>query len=192
MAKVKTKAVIVAKASTMSGAEPDCSAIRYPEPDYTIKLMRTLNWYSKERDRKDAYKYMKDYVKTNRKSDLQTFDRKATDKDIQITLGWIARIVQKGAVLSAEHAVQLEQHITELVHKEDRVQEDTQEPKKKNVVNIQDAIREKAMEFLVSLKAGWMISSLSERSQIFCLSSKRKKCRLRTCPMLKTGPKRNW
>ena len=152
MAKVKTKAVIVAKASTMSGAEPDCSAIRYPEPSYTINLMRTLNWYSKERDRKDAYKYIKDYVKTNRKSDLQTFDRKATDKDIQITLGWIARIVQKGAVLSAEHAVQLEQHITELVHKEDRVQEDTEEPKKKNVVNIQDAIREKAMEFLGELE----------------------------------------
>lgn len=152
MAKAKTKAVIVAKASTMAGAEPDCSVIKYPEPDYTINLMKTLNWYSKEKGRKEAFKYMKDYIKTNRKNDLQTFDRKVSEKDIRITLGWIARLQQKGAVLSAEHTVQLEQHITELLHKEDIVVSVEEEPVKKNVVNIQDAIREKATEFLGELE----------------------------------------
>jgi hypothetical protein len=151
MAKTKVKAVIAAKAGTMSGAEPDCSGIDFTAPDYTINLMKCLNWYSKEKDRKEAYRYIKEYVKLNRKTDLQDFVKKVTEKDIQISLGWIARMEQKGAKLSIEHSLMLTSHINELLLKEE-VEEATEEPAKKNVINIQDAIKEKAMEFLGELE----------------------------------------
>ena len=56
-------------------AEPSISVLSPEENTYNVQLMRIMNWYSAEKAKSDARKYMRDYVKAKMPSELNTFDQ---------------------------------------------------------------------------------------------------------------------
>jgi hypothetical protein len=69
-------------------------------------IANALSWYSQNKDKSDAAKYLTDYCKEN--------NLKVTEKQIGAqpgTLGFIARMVSRGAVLQKKEAGWFKQHI---------------------------------------------------------------------------------
>ena len=81
------------------GEEPKGLIIDSSSSNYNINLLRALNWYSIDKTKNDAHKYIKEYVKKNLPSELKTFE-KVEEKAIIPTYGWIARLINTGAKLS--------------------------------------------------------------------------------------------
>ena len=84
------------------------------EPKYTkelsqIELMKALNWYSQNKDTKDAYKYASDYFKKNFKTDIGD-----TIKEYPSTFGWLCRIVSNGGSLSIKNQVYFDDKVKEI------------------------------------------------------------------------------
>jgi hypothetical protein len=84
------------------------------EPKYTkelteLELMKALNWYSQNKDTKDAYKYASDYFKKNLKTDIGE-----TIKEYPSTFGWLCRIVSNGGSLSIKNQVYFDDKVNEI------------------------------------------------------------------------------
>ena len=84
------------------------------EPKYTkelsqIELMKALNWYSQNKDTKDAYKYASDYFKKNLKTDIGE-----VIKEYPSTFGWLCRIVSNGGSLSIKNQVYFDDKVKEI------------------------------------------------------------------------------
>lgn len=84
------------------------------EPKYTkelteLELMKALNWYSQNKDTKDAYKYASDYFKKNLKTDIGD-----TIKEYPSTFGWLCRIVSNGGSLSIKNQVYFDDKVEEI------------------------------------------------------------------------------
>lgn len=152
MAAKPSKSMLVAKAAGMAGKEPDATKIVAGTEEYTSQMIGCLNWYSYEKERKDAYRYLREWVKNNRKNDLATFDKNVGERDIIITAGWVARLQTLGAKLSEEHTSWFDTQLAAWMLPKAVVVEDTK-PKAKNVINIQDAIRDKAYEMIGELES---------------------------------------
>ena len=148
--------VVAAKAaaSMLTGSEPTGSKLDPASDDYKEQIQVLFNWYSAQKTKDDAFKYYQDYIKKNRNKDLKTFQKLASS-DILTTYGWVARLIVRGVAVSEDHIKRLNGNIDELlakVIKEEDVPPNFEKPKKTNVVNIQEAIKIKAKEYIGDLE----------------------------------------
>jgi hypothetical protein len=131
--------------AVINGPEP--KALDYTELVNRGVLMRNLNWYSYEKDRKDALAYVRSYLKKHDAKSVQIWDRINGNYFVP-TYGWIARMILQGSTFD-EHTLQrLQTHISDCL--QTAVQQDEPEPvvvvtAKKS---IQAAMAEKQAEFL--------------------------------------------
>ena len=91
-------------------AEPSIAVLVPDEPTYNVQLMRIMNWYSAEKAKSDARKYMRDYVKAKMPSELTTFDQ-VKDVNIVNTYGWISRIIMRNGKISDRHLTSLNRYL---------------------------------------------------------------------------------
>lgn len=84
------------------GAEPDASQIVAGVDGYAVRFITAMNWYSIDGNKAEARKFIREYIRKNRSTDLKNFD-KISDKEIRPTFGWVARILSRGAKLSDYH-----------------------------------------------------------------------------------------
>jgi hypothetical protein len=126
------------------------SEIKFTEEISKVDMVRALNWYSQNKDSKDALKYSCDYFKKNFKIDVTEIL-----KNQSATFGFVCRIVSNGGILSASNQKWFDTQIENIkasskntknviVVVEDNV--------KTSVVNIQERIREKASECIAELE----------------------------------------
>jgi len=145
-------------ASKVLSSEPLVSKLDPSADDYTITLMRINNWYSTDKTRVDAYKYFTQYVKHNMPTSSKIF-AEVEEKDVHMTYGWMARMLLQGANIRKDHLDGFNQELNRLlllgkkrldaktnVVKEVKVAEVSKRP------SIQDAIKEKASEFIGELE----------------------------------------
>jgi hypothetical protein len=122
--------------TTISGSEPNFDA----KKDILSKLeiVKTLNWYTANRDTKASKKYIVDYFRKNK---LKLDESKLNE--VTPTFGWLCRMIVRGANLSEDHKNYLNQNITLLkeAKKEKKVVE---EPTA--TVSVRDRVQEKAFE----------------------------------------------
>ena len=148
--------VVAAKAaaSMLVGSEPTGSKLDSASDNYKSEIQVLFNWYSANKTKDDAFKYYIDYIKKNRNKDLKTF-QKLSSNDILTTYGWVARLITRGASVSEDHVIRLNGNIDELLKRvleEEDVPPNFEKQKKTNVVNIQEAIKIKAKEYIGELE----------------------------------------
>lgn len=114
-----------------------------------LDLMKTLTWYSQNRDTKDALKYSCDYFKKNFK-----LDASSVLKDKPTTFGFLCRIISNGGILLEDTKKQFDDQVEKIkLELKTPVKKEIVEDKPKtNVVNIQERIREKAFECIGELE----------------------------------------
>ena len=131
--------------SNINGAEPKA---RDWTDDQRGELMRVFNWYSYEKDRKDALSYVRAYLKKQDPSLVASWDR--VDANVFApTYGWIARMILQGSTFDAATMQRFDSHIAHCiastaVEETAPVVAVVATPKK----SIQDAMAEKQAEFL--------------------------------------------
>lgn len=126
------------------GAEPNVSEIDFSKPDYDISLVKAMNWYSLERDKKDARKYLSD-LQNKLNVDLNLGS--VPDSEIQSTMGWLARIVTKGGVLKEAHLKRLQDYIVTLQARPVKFM-----PAAAQKVSVQEATQNKINEYIGELE----------------------------------------
>lgn len=120
-----------------SGSEPKFSG-ELTQSD----MMGALNWYSQNKDTKDAQKYIIDFFKKKQKLDVSS-----AVKNVSPTFGWVARIVSNGGILNTKDQTWFDTEVQKIKKSATSKKTDsTKTPEKTNVVNIQDRIREKASD----------------------------------------------
>lgn len=145
---------IQALATKQATGEPDVSKLLDDE-NYTAIFAHTCNWYSANRGRKDAVKYVRDYVKKNRPNELKWLDHLSDIEYGALTYGWMCRVVMRGGNLSTEHKGRLEYHIDSLIAKGQVNSKTTpvaEKEQSKKVVDIQAAMKEKIQEYIGELE----------------------------------------
>lgn len=145
---------IQALASKQATGEPDVSKLLDDE-NYIAIFAHTCNWYSANRGRKDAVKYVRDYVKKNRPSDVKWLDHLSDIEHGGLTYGWMCRVAMRGGNLSQDHKNRLEQYVADLLAKGQANSNVAPEQNKeviKKVVDIQAAMKEKIQEYIGELE----------------------------------------
>jgi hypothetical protein len=126
------------------------------EPKFTaelsqIELMKTLSWYSQNRDNKDAQKWASDYFKKNFKITNVTEHLKSRSS----TFGFLCRILNNGGLLSDKDSIWFNAEV-EKIQQELKTKKPVKvvdSPTVKIVVpNIQDRIKERASECIGELE----------------------------------------
>jgi hypothetical protein len=132
------------------GGEP--SSINYALPTYKSDMSRALNWYAYEKEKKDARSYLRSYISQHyTKNDLKVFDR-VSDKDISTTLGFVARMIQTGSVVSPDHEQKVIQHCISLLDTSNQPEETIEEVIEKIPrPSVRDNMVEKVREYLGEL-----------------------------------------
>lgn len=116
-------------------------------------INKALGWYTENRDKKDAIKYASEYLK--RKHGLIVG---SAIKNKTRTFGFMCRIVSNGGILSEEMQTWFDKEIQNL--KDSPADAPVVEESSKNVINIQDRIREKSSECIGEIEG--MIDDLIE------------------------------
>jgi len=126
----------------MTGHEP-----KFDRELSKLEIATTLNWYTQNKDTRDAMKYANDYFKKNHKLNVEE-----VIKNYPVTFGFVCRILNNGGVLSEKDKIWFNDTIT-------KIKDDLAKPKVEVVVddkpvqpNIQDRIREKASECIGELE----------------------------------------
>ena len=121
-----------------------------------MELLRTLNWYSQNKDAKDAYKWASDHL--NKKLKLRISEESI--KTQTTTFGWACRITDNGGSLPAENIAWFTKTIEKLKKVNFVVIE---EPITSNipVVSIQDRIKESTSKIIAELES--LVDSFVER-----------------------------
>jgi len=126
----------------MTGHEP-----KFDRELSKLEIATTLNWYTQNKDTRDAMKYANDYFKKNHKLNVEE-----VIKNYPVTFGFVCRILNNGGVLSEKDKIWFNNTIT-------KIKEDLEKPKVEVVVddkpvqpNIQDRIKEKASECIGELE----------------------------------------
>ena len=79
--------------------------------NYKSALSRAFNFYNQDRDKKDARLYLKTYIK--HKSMAVDIDQ-VPDNEINLTYGWLSRILLNGNTLLSRHVEDLDSYIINL------------------------------------------------------------------------------
>lgn len=124
------------------------------EPKFTgeiskVNIMQALNWYSQNKDSKDALKYSCDYFKKNFKMDAST-----ALKGQSPTFGFVCRLITNGGILSQENKKWFDDEVEKIKNKvkNSKPVVVVEEKVKTNVISIQDRIREKASDCIGELE----------------------------------------
>lgn len=137
------------------GNEPLMDKLDPASEQYMSDFANVLNWYSYEKNRKDAYKYLTEYVKKFRNADLKTF-ASVEEKDIMWTYGWMARMLSRGAKLSEDHNRRFDNYINSLLQVAKNhitnAPVSIEEKQGKPIISIQEAMQEKIAEYIGELE----------------------------------------
>ena len=128
--------------------EPLASKISFERDDYNSALINSMNWYTTEKDRKTAKKYLNDYMVKAGNFDHARMTS-VLDSDIIPTYGWVARIAIKGGKLSSKHIGGLNEYLEELLKKYAPKPQVSVQPR----VSIQESIQNKVTSYLGELDA---------------------------------------
>lgn len=90
--------------------EPSTDKIQAGDTGYKTELMRALNWYHAEQDRKDATRHARAYVKARMPSSLIGFEK--AKGEVTPTFGFLSRLVMRGAKLSDYHTSELQSYLS--------------------------------------------------------------------------------
>lgn len=127
---------------TVVSSEPVAAEIIFGDDEYQLKLLQAFNWFNLEKDRKDARKYIEDYCK---KHNIPI--RSLTDSEVNLTMGWVCRVMLKGAQLSTDHQRALNRYLNTLTPLP-QVQKIVTAPK----VNIQEATQNRIAAYIGELE----------------------------------------
>lgn len=132
-----------------AGSEPTATLIQYDAPGYNEQLIRSMNWYTMDKDDKDARNYLRQYVKGQYPSKVKEFDG-VPDNKIVNTFGWLARLSVLGATLSPIHINRLNTYIEGILTKPKSVSKpiDPTTPRR----SVYDYTQEKAAEYIGELE----------------------------------------
>lgn len=89
--------------------------VNVSSPNYSSKLSRALAWYHAEIDKKEARGYIRNLVIQKHGRDILSIFDKISDKEINITMGWVARLVTNGSVLDTKHLSMLDEYTEKLL-----------------------------------------------------------------------------
>lgn len=123
----------------ITGKEP-----KFSEELSKLDLIKTLTWYSQNKDSKDAAKYASDFLKKTHKLNVDS-----VIKSRPTTFGFICRILSNGGKLSAKDSQWFDSEIQKI--KLEMKQVVSVIDVETNVPNIQDRIKEKASECIGEL-----------------------------------------
>jgi hypothetical protein len=123
------------------------------EPKFSVELsaidmIKTLSWYSQNKDSKDAYKYASDYFKKNHKLDVST-----VIKTRPPTFGFVCRIVTNGGGLSSKDQIWFDNEIEKIKTELKKPVTQTVVATLAPVISIQERIRDKANECIAELES---------------------------------------
>lgn len=117
---------------------------KYEKLETTSEIASALNWYSSNKDKKSAMKYLADFAKKNKiKGKLDT------SKNF-MTTGFLCRLVSNGTKLSDSILANLNSDVVKLYSLEEST--DTVEEKVTPTVSIQDRVAEKVSEIIGELE----------------------------------------
>lgn len=117
---------------------------KYEKLETNSEIASALNWYSSNKDKKTAMKYLADFAKKNKiKGKLDT------SKNF-ITTGFLCRLISNGTQLSESIVTNLKNDVVKLYSLEETT--DTVEEKVVQVVSIQDRVNEKVSEIIGELE----------------------------------------
>ena len=130
----------------VSGGEP--KPRDYSSPEVRGQLMRTLNWYSYEKDRKDALGYVRAWLKKHDAKKVAKWD-KIEANEFSTTFGWVARMLMQGCTFDDKTLQRFNDHIDKLMQDTDAaVVEEVVEVATTQRRSIQEAMLEKQAEFI--------------------------------------------
>lgn len=144
------------------------------EPKFSVELsatdmMKTLSWYSQNKDKKDAFKWACDFFKKKHK-----LDASSVLKDKISTFGFVCRIVSNGGQLCMKDQIWFDNEVEKIKAElqEAFSLQPNQTVTKTNVINIQDRIREKADNAIAELESQvdeMIASSFSANTQPYAV-----------------------
>jgi hypothetical protein len=122
------------------------------EPKFSVELsqsnlMQCLNWYSQNKDKKDAFKWACDYFKKFHK-----IDASSVLKNKISTFGFICRIVTNGGILAGKDRNWFDDEIEKIKRELKKPVTQTVAATPVPIVNIQERIRDKANECIAELE----------------------------------------
>ena len=122
------------------------------EPKFAVELsaidmMKTLSWYSQNKDTKDAHKWASEYFKKKLKLDVSS-----VIKNFPSTFGFVCRIILNGGQLGVKDQIWFDDMIKKVKAKLNEP-EIVEEKPKAVVINIQDRIRAKADDTIAGLES---------------------------------------
>lgn len=130
---------------------PEPAVFTRDMPAYDALLGKALNWYTYEKEKKDARGYLREYINiTLGKPQAKLFDS-VPDSSLTTTWGWIARIITRGSILSEKHQNDLKQYVTKVLAFKPAV---PATPVKEKVPrpSVRDNMEEKVREYLGDLE----------------------------------------
>lgn len=112
-----------------------------------IELMATLNWYTQNKDTRDAVKYANDYFKKNYKLNVEN-----VIKEYPTTFGFVCRILNNGGIINEKDNTWFNETILKIKNDLANYKVEVVVDDKPVMPNIQDRIREKASECIGELE----------------------------------------
>ena len=112
-----------------------------------IELMATLNWYTQNKDTRDAVKYANDYFKKNYKLNVEN-----VIKEYPTTFGFVCRILNNEGIINEKDNTWFNETILKIKNDLANYKVEVVVDDKPVTPNIQDRIREKASECIGELE----------------------------------------
>ena len=112
-----------------------------------IELMATLNWYTQNKDTRDAVKYANDYFKKNYKLNVEN-----VIKEYPTTFGFVCRILSNGGIINEKDITWFNETILKIKNDMANYKVEVVVDDKPVMPNIQDRIKEKASECIGELE----------------------------------------
>ncbi len=127
--------------------------INYHSSTYKMDLIHRLNWYSREKERKDAWIYLKTYVKAVRGPVANSKFRTIPEREITNTMGWLARILIVGGKLHPNDRSRLDTYLDALLeNREEYIPPENKEVEKVAKPSVQENLQTKIDEFIGELE----------------------------------------
>ena len=112
-----------------------------------IELMASLNWYTQNKDTRDAVKYADDYFKKNYKLNVEN-----VIKEYPTTFGFVCRILNNGGIINEKDITWFNETILKIKNDLANYKVEVVVDDKPVMPNIQDRIKEKASECIGELE----------------------------------------
>ena len=114
----------------------------------SLALTRGFTWYNRFYGKKDAKDLLCQYLEFNNRTDEAKKLKKVDEKEVLMTLAWLARMTLRGLELNEHEEATLENEISRLlvaVNKPEVIEKEEEKPVSTRP-NIQELLREKARE----------------------------------------------